>query len=144
MAAYHPGGSGVDLGGPAHVQGAIEGHWDRYPEAARHRYVRGSSGFTGFARGGRPSRASVEAFSLSAEGIVGQHKWRSWGSEQVASNFLVANSEDPILLPYSRYSNYWNEPTGPDGRFLHFAGTHRYSTSEYRRHTERAIAALLH
>ena len=143
MAAYHPGGSGVDLAGPAHVQGAIEGHWDRYPEAARHRYVRGCAGFAGFARGGRPSRASAEAFSRSAEGIVGHHKWRRWGSEQVASNFLVANSDNPVLLPYSRYSNHWNEPIGPDGRFLHFAGTHRYATSEYRRHTERAIAALL-
>jgi hypothetical protein len=143
MAAYHPGGSGIDLAGPAHVQGAIEGHWDRYPEAARHRYVRGCAGFAGFARAGRPSRASAEAFSRRAEGIVGHHKWRRWGSEQVASNFLVANCDNPVLLPYSRYSNHWNEPIGPDSRFLHFVGTHRYSNSEYRHHTERAIAALL-
>jgi hypothetical protein len=143
MAAYHPGGSGVDLAGPAHVQSSIEGHLDRYPEAARHRYVRGCAGFAGFARGGGPSRAGAEAFSLRAEGIVGHHKWCRWGSEQVASNFLVANSEDPVLLPYSRYSNHWNEPTGPDSRFLHFVGTHRYSNGEYRRHTERAITALL-
>jgi hypothetical protein len=142
MAAYHPGGSHVDLAGSAHVQASIEGHWDSYPEAARHRYIRGCAGFAGFARGGRPNRAAAEAFSRNAESIVGHHKWRRWGSEQVASNFLVANSEDPVLLPYSRYSNYWNEPTGPDGRFLHFVGTHRYSSSEYRRHTEQAIAAL--
>jgi hypothetical protein len=143
MAAYHPGGSGIDLAGPVHVQGAIEGHWDRYPDAACHRYVRGCAGFAGFARGGRPSRASAEAFSRRAETIVGHNKWRRWGSEQVASNFLVANCEDPVLLPYSRYSNHWNEPIGPDSRFLHFVGTHRYSNSEYRRHTERAITALL-
>lgn len=143
MAAYHPGGSKVDLAGPAHVQSSIEGHWDRYPEAARHRYVRGCAGFAGFARGGGPSRTSAEVFSRRAECIVGQHKWCRWGSEQVASNFLVANSEDPVLLPYSRYSNYWNVPTGPDGRFVHFVGTHRYSSGEYRRHTERAIGALL-
>jgi hypothetical protein len=139
MTAYHPGGSGIDPAGPAHVQTSIEGHLDRYPEAARHRYVKGCAGFAGFARGGRPSRARAEAFSRKAERIVGQNKWCRWGSEQVASNFLVANSEDPVLLPYSRYSNHWNEPIGPDSRFLHFVGTHRYSNGEYRRHTERAI-----
>ena len=142
MAAYHPGGSGIDLAGPVHVQGSIEGHWDRYPEPARHRYVRGCAGFAGFARGGGPSRASAEAFSRNAESIVGQHKWRRWGSEQVASNFLVANSDNPVLLPYARYSNHWNEPPGPDSRFVHFVGTHRYSNGEYRHHTERAINAL--
>jgi hypothetical protein len=142
MEAYHPGGSGVDLAGSAHVQSSIEGHLDRYPEPARHRYVRGCAGFAGFARGDRSTRAAAETFSRSAEGIVGQHKWRRWGSEQVASNFLVANSENPVLLPYSRYSNHWNEPTGPDSRFLHFVGTHRYSNNRYRRHTERAITAL--
>lgn len=142
MSAYHPGGSGIDLAGSTHVQGSIEGHLDRYPEAGRHRYVRGCAGFAGFARGGLPSRASAELFSRRAEDIVGRQKWRCWGSEQVASNFLVANSEDPVLLPYSRYSNHWNEPLPPDSRFLHFVGTHRYSNSEYRRRTEQAIAAL--
>ena len=142
MAAYHPGGSGVELAGSTHVQSSIEGHLDRYPETARHRYVRGCAGFAGFARGGRPSRASAEVFSRRAEGIVGRHKWRRWGSEQVASNFLIANSEDPVLLPYSRYSNHWNEAPGLDSRFVHFVGTHRYSNSEYRRHTERAITVL--
>jgi hypothetical protein len=143
MAVYHPGGSDLDLASSVHVQASIEGHWDRYPDAAHHRYVRGCAGFAGFARGGRPDRAAAEAFSCRAEGIVGRQKWQRWGSEQVASNFLVANSEDPILLPYSRYSNYWNEPIGPDRRFLHFVGTHRYSNSEYRRQTERSIAALM-
>jgi hypothetical protein len=142
MAAYHPGGSKVDLAGPVHVQGAIEGCWDRYPEAARHRYVRGCSGFAGFARGGRASRASAEAFSRNAEKIVGQSKWRRWGSEQVASTFLIANDEDPVLLPYSRYSNHWNEPISPDSCLVHFVGTHRYSNGEYRRYTKRAINML--
>ncbi len=142
MAAYHPRGSGIDPAGPAHVQLSIEGHWDRYPDAARHRYIRGCAGFAGFARGGAASRASAEAFSCAAETIVGRDKWHRWGSEQVASNFLVANSADPVLLPYARYSNYWNEPPGLEARFLHFVGTHRYSTGEYRRRTIEAIGVL--
>ncbi len=142
MAVYHPGGSGIDPTGSAHVQASIEGHWDRYPDAAAHRYVRGSAGFTGFARGGVASPASAAAFSRAAADIVGAEKWTRWGSEQVASNFLVANSIDPVLLPYARYINYWNEPPAAGAAFLHFVGTHRYSTGEYRRRTRAAIAAL--
>lgn len=143
MAAYHPSGSGIDPAGPAHVQASIEGHWDRYPDAASHRYVRGSAGFAGFAHGGAASRESAEAFSRAAEGIVGAEKWKRWGSEQVASNFLVANSANPALLPYARYINYWNEPPAEGAGFLHFVGTHRYSTDEYRRRTADAIKALM-
>jgi hypothetical protein len=139
MAAYHRAGSRIDP--DAHVQLAIEGQWDRYPDPAVHRYVRGCAGFAGFARGGF-ARPDAEAFSRNAEGIVGRDRWRRWGSEQVASNFLIANSADPLLLPYDRYLNYWNEAPGPDARFLHFVGTHRYSTSEYRDRTREAIAAL--
>ncbi|HET8612906.1 MAG TPA: hypothetical protein VFL92_09090 [Sphingomonas sp.] len=140
MAACHPEGP-VDPAGPVHVQLAIEGNWRRYPDAARHRYVRGCAGFAGFPRGG-PGRAAAEAFSRNAEAIVGREVWRRWGSEQVASNFLVSNSPDPLLLPYDRYANYWNEAPGADMRFLHFVGTHRYAKGEYRRRTRQAIAAL--
>ncbi|MFC7542848.1 hypothetical protein ACFQU2_29940 [Siccirubricoccus deserti] len=141
MATYNPRGSRVDPAGPAHVQSSIEGNWDQYPDPGAHRYVRGCSGFAGFALGGF-KRAEAEAFSRNAEAIVGHDKWRSWGSEQVASNFLIANSRDALLLPYDRYSNYWNEAPGADMRFLHFIGTHRYSTGEYRTRTRQVIAAL--
>jgi hypothetical protein len=141
MAAYHPPGSAVAAIEASHVQGAIESRWDRFPDAAGRRYVRGCAGFAGFARGGF-ARADAEAFSRAAEGIVGAAKWRQWGSEQVASNFLVANSAGPVLLPYARYSNYWFEPPGADARFLHFIGTHRYSGPEYTERTRQAIAAL--
>jgi hypothetical protein len=141
MAHYHPGGRVAGSVGSAHVQGAIESRWDLYPDAGAHRYMRGCAGFSGFARGGF-ARADAEAFSRAAEGIVGPEKWRQWGSEQVASNFIVANSADPVLLPYARYMNYWNEPPGADTRFLHFIGTHRYSGREYTERTRAAIAAL--
>ncbi|HEY0270543.1 MAG TPA: hypothetical protein VGC10_06105 [Sphingomonas sp.] len=138
---YHPAGSAVEPIDSAHVQGAIESRWTLYPDAAARRYVRGCAGFAGFARGGF-ARADAEAFSRAAEGIVGGAKWRRWGSEQVASNFLVANSPDPVLLPYARYANYWLEALGADARFVHFLGMHRYSGSEYTNRTRQAITAL--
>ncbi|WP_419826524.1 hypothetical protein [Sphingomonas sp.] len=141
MAAYHPQGSGIDPSGPAHIQSSIEGNWDRFPDAAAWRYVRGSAGFAGFPRGGA-GRDAAEAFSAAAAEVVGAQKWRRWGSEQVASNFLVANGAHPVLLPYARHLNYWNEAPPADAAFLHFVGTHRYSTGEYRRRTIEAIASL--
>lgn len=141
MAAYHPHGSRIDPHGDAHVQGAIEGNWHLYPDGGRWRYVRGCAGFAGFARGAF-APYSAECFSRAAERIVGGAKWRRWGSEQVASNFLIANAPDPVLLPYAGYANYWREPVPDDVRFLHFVGTHRHATDEYRRATIRAIERL--
>ena len=126
----------------AHVQAAIESRFAAYPDAAGHRYVRGCSGFTGFARGGPLGRAEAERFSLAGEALVGRERWREWGTEQVASSFLLANEAGTLPLPYARYTNYWKEPIGEDARFLHFLGTHRYSDAEYRQRTRQAIDSL--
>jgi hypothetical protein len=74
--------------------------------------------------------------------LVGADRWTEWGTEQVASNFLLSNEAGMKPLPYERYLNYWNEAPGRDARFLHFVGTHRYSTGEYCARTRQAIAAL--
>jgi hypothetical protein len=128
--------------GRHHIQAEIESRYATYPDAARHRYLRGCSGFTGFARGGPSGRAEAEAFSLAGTDLVGAQRWTEWGTEQVASSFLLANEPGMRPLPYRRYLNYWNEPPDPDARFLHFVGTHRYSTAEYRRRSAREIARL--
>jgi hypothetical protein len=132
-------------GAPAgrhHIQVAIESRFGDYPDAASHRYVRGCSGFTGFARGGPSGRAGAEAFSQAGAALVGQERWTEWGTEQVASSFLLANEPGMRPLPYRRYLNYWNEAPNPDARFLHFVGTHRYSTAEYRTRSEEQTALL--
>lgn len=125
-----------------HVQHHAELNLEHHEDAASHFYVRGCSGFTGFSRGCRMTRADAESFSRFEEGRVGRSKWESWGSEQVTSNFLVANSGEPVLLPYARYRNYWGD-TVPEGTsFLHFVGTHRYSQMQYARYTQQAIHTL--
>ncbi|WP_454886127.1 hypothetical protein [Sphingomonas oryzagri] len=128
--------------GRLHIQTAIETRFADYPDAAGHSYVRGCSGFTGFARGGRSGRAEAETFSLAGAALVGPDRWAEWGTEQVASSFLLSNEPGMRPLPYRRYLNYWNEPPNPDARFLHFVGTHRYSTDEYRRRSAEQIALL--
>jgi hypothetical protein len=128
--------------GHHHIQAEIESRFASYPNAAGHRYVRGCSGFTGFARGGPSGRAEAEAFSLAGEAQVGKERWTEWGTEQVASSFLLANEPGMTPLPYRRYLNYWKEPPNPDARFLHFVGTHRYSSAEYRQRSAEQIALL--
>lgn len=131
-----------------HVQAAAEAAIGSVaiPSPAQLRYVRGCSGFAGFAPGG-PGRSLAEAFSRAMDDAIGRAHWSRWGSEQVTSNFVIANGRDPLLLPYDRYLNYWNAAlfgrgTLPDAAFVHFIGTYRFHGDAYLTATRRAIAAL--
>ena len=55
--------------------------------------------FAGFAPSGE-GRRIAEAFSREATALLGAERWAQWGSEQVTSNFVIANQPDPLLLPY--------------------------------------------
>ncbi|OJW69834.1 MAG: hypothetical protein BGO57_16990 [Sphingomonadales bacterium 63-6] len=126
-----------------HVQGATEEILPQIhaglPQPSY--YVRGCAGFAGFAPGGL-GRKSAEDFSREAEAILGHESWKRWGSEQVMSNVIVANEGEPVLLPYDRYLNFWNEQLPADTRFAHFIGTYRFHLGAYAEATRRAIAAL--
>lgn len=104
-------------------------------------YIRGCAGFAGFAPGGR-GREIADGFSVAAGNLLGAETWAEWGSEQVMSNVIVANEGQPLLLPYSRYLNFWNEPVEARAAFVHFVGTYRYHRGAYSRAARQAIAAL--
>jgi hypothetical protein len=125
----------------SHIQQVVERQLDRHPEADSRFYVRGCAGFAGFARG-CGMKSAAEAFSRFAQALVGPDKWASWGSEQITSNYVVANSGDPLLLPYSRYRNYWGDAVPSEACFLHFVGTYRYAGPAYRDYTAAALTAL--
>ncbi|WEK46011.1 MAG: hypothetical protein P0Y56_13375 [Candidatus Andeanibacterium colombiense] len=135
---------GLDpLSPTTHVQGAAEELLPqalaRLPQPAH--YVRGCAGFAGFAKGGA-GREMAEQFSRDVEAIVGRESWKRWGSEQVTSNVIVANEGEPVLLPYDRYLNFWNEPLPAGTAFTHFIGTFRFHRGAYAAATRKAIAAL--
>lgn len=129
--------------GRKHVQSALEQAIDRIviPGQRELRYVRGCSGFAGFAPSGA-GRGLAEAFSREAERLLGAKQWAQWGSEQVTSNFVIANEAAALLLPYDRYLNFWNEPIGPNTGVVHFIGTYRYHRGAYLDAARRAITAL--
>src|SRR3954453_14852348 len=101
----------------------------RYPGGDRLHYVRASSGFAGFAKGGF-SRADIGAFHEVMEGLVGE-RWREWGSEQCGSNFAIANSPKPVVLPYPEYASFERRVRRQQAKFLHFIGRYRYVEGYY-------------
>lgn len=115
--------------------------FDRYPDAGRLRYVRGSSGLAGFSRGGF-TRAKLEMFHREMEALVGPERWREWGTEQCASNFAVANSAGACVLPYPAYTSFF--PGGPRdaAKFFHFIGSHRFDDDYFADRCRREIDEL--
>lgn len=113
----------------------------RLPEAQKRRYVHASAGFGGFSRDAF-KMDDLLWFSSQMSSILGSQRWAQWGSEQIASNFLLANAPHAEVLPFPRYACF--EPNLPVGEraFLHFIGTHRYERGEYRRQAALALLDL--
>ena len=105
------------------------------------RYVRGSSGFAGFAVGAF-SRQPLERFSSEIEKIIGVRKWDEWGSEQVSSNFMIANAPDPVILKAPRYANHFTDVDISQAAFVHFVGACRYDKGNYLRLSRRVLDEL--
>lgn len=118
--------------------------FDQYPDAVNLKYVQGSSGFAGFAKGGY-SRALIEGFDRNMRAMLG-NRWLEWGTEQTASNYAIANSPNAIVLPYPKYANFGPEcnETGLDSyTFLHFIGTYRFLDLTFATLGQRVINELL-
>ncbi len=118
----------------------VEGRFSDHPDAQMLRYVRGSSAFVGLSQGGF-HRQQIERFYRELEPLFGD-RFQEWGSEQVGSNFAVANSPNATVLPYPSYANYEPGFHG-DAKFVHFYGTHRYMNGVYARQGRRVIDHLM-
>jgi hypothetical protein len=121
-----------------HIQILAEASLDRLPGSESARYVRGCSGFSGFAQGSF-SRAQLKAFSQTMGGILGE-RWAAWGTEQFSSNFMVSNSPRACVLPHPKYCHPGRERAGTV--FLHFIGYVRFTTGRYARAARETCAAL--
>lgn len=104
---------------------------DSLPQAEARNYVHASSGFAGFAKAAFRLEDLEEFSGLMRERLA--HRWNEVGSEQIASNYMLANAPNAEVLPLSRYACF--EPHLPPGgrSFLHFIGTYRFRDGEYRR-----------
>lgn len=112
-----------------HVQNRAEAALDNLGLPPETRYVRGCSGFTGFPKN-TDMRERLVDFSERMRGKLGT-EWNSWGTEQVTSNFVVANLSDARVLPYPRYAS--SHHTKSDSVFFHFIGSVRFRNRHYER-----------
>lgn len=124
-----------------HVQARFESRLGQADAAPGWRYVRGCAGFAGFAAGGAGRDRARQFLALLVD-LIGEDSKPIWGTEQIASNFHIANEPDPLLLPSRRYLNYWGEPIGPEAAFVHFVGTHRFARGAYAAKSRAAIGAV--
>jgi hypothetical protein len=113
-----------------HVQTIAELALDKLGDANA-RYVRGNSAFAGFAPG-QHDRARLRRFSERMSSVIGAGKWSEWGSEQVASNFMVANAAGGYVLPFERYRYFSPGHPISEAVLLHFIGTYRFAGGVYR------------
>lgn len=91
------------------------------------RYVRGCSGFAGFARGAI-HEAEVMALSERMHAALGE-AWSRWGTEQFSSNYLIANAPGAVVLPHPMYTT--PNRAGPYTVFVHFIGSQRFTSDAY-------------
>lgn len=124
------------------VQAVCERAFDQLPEAPVLKYLRGNAGFVGFARGSL-QRDRIAWFSDLMRRISGP-QWDEWGSEQLTSNLLIANADNPLPLPPPRYVSYWAHAgiRYEKSSFLHFIGPYRYANGLYLRTAKRVLAGL--
>ena len=125
-------------------QAISERSLEQFPNSAELNYVRGCSAFAGFARGSF-NRDDVEHFSRNMEVVCGSPKWHEWGSEQVTSNLIVANSSKAGVLPFPKYASYHALPGIDYGQFsfIHFMGGHRFENDCYSTFSRHVISRLM-
>jgi hypothetical protein len=127
-----------------HVQAIVERGMADLPDHGNYRYIRGNAAFAGFVRGSF-TRQDMERYSETMISICGREAWNQWGSEQVTSNLVVANSQGGTFLPQRRYCGYYPERDIDYARepaLIHFIGLHRYEKGFYARLARRLIEAI--
>jgi hypothetical protein len=122
----------------AHIQGIAETEMVNagLPENAR--YVRGCSGFTGFPRSTEMQGAMID-FSQRMTDKLGAD-WKRWGTEQVTSNYLVANAAGTVVLPFPKYGT--PDCATAETAFFHFIGSMRFINSKYETTSRHAIRLI--
>ena len=83
----------------------------------------------------------LRAFSDAMHAALGA-RWDEWGTEQVASNYAVANAGAAGSLVPPTYVNHTPEAALEDARLVHFYGTHRFRGGRYLAAARAAVARM--
>jgi hypothetical protein len=125
-----------------HIQVKAEKNFYKLKEYESMKYVRGSAAFSGFAQESF-TLTKLENFSNNMYEILGKD-WHKWGTEQITSNFLVANSFHSKMLPLPKYSDYYppHNISYEHSNFIHFSGPYRWANAFYIKKAFAAIDAI--
>jgi hypothetical protein len=130
----------VDPAIDLHVQMFAELHFSKLEGSENLNYVRGCAGFSGFPKDSFNKKFIID-FSQKMETEIGS-KWRTWGSEQVMSNVVVANLDKAAVLPHPKYCDC-NNMKVPYTCFIHFIGDCRFKRSIYAKLAQNEIRKLM-
>lgn len=121
-----------------HIQVKSERVLDKLDGEYISNYIRGCSGFCGFAKNSNLEELII-GVSTKMSSFLGQEEWSKWGTEQVTSNIAISSFEDSIILPWPKYQNfgfpfYSKNHTDYIGKtsLIHFIGTNRHKSNLYR------------
>ena len=121
------------------MQGTIERTIASYNLPAQARYVRGCSGFTGFPASDTMTDELLQ-FSKIMQARHGK-RWEEWGTEQITSNYLVANARNTTVLPFLSYGT--PDVLHAESIMTHFIGFMRFTSDKYRVATIQTIRQLV-
>lgn len=124
--------------GPHHIQPIVEASMTTSNLPAHARYVRGCSGFTGFPKS-NTMMDELLAFSRAMHARHGK-RWAEWGTEQITSNYLVANAHGTSVLPFLSYGT--PDVIHDKSILTHFIGSMRFTSGKYRSATLQAVQQL--
>lgn len=122
-----------------HVGMDAEASLDKMPRSEERMYVHASSGFAGFARG-MFSLMDLESFSQEMSKLLGWERWQQLGSEQIGSNYILANAPGAIVLPSRKYACFSPDEDHSEAAVLHFIGEVRHIGGTYKRRAGEFIA----
>ena len=111
-----------------HVQCVCEINLDAFPKFDSMKYIRGCAGFSGFPRHGFSKEDLLEISAIFSARLG--EKWPVWGSEQAASNLLLANMKGVQVLPLRFYDSV--ERYSELLKLVHFIGSCRFDGGVYR------------
>lgn len=122
----------------AHIQAVAETEMTNVGLPADARYIRGCSGFSGFPQS-TTMRETLLDFSRRMSGRLG-NDWKSWGTEQITSNYIASNMHGTAALPFPKYGTP-EDATG-DTAFFHFIGSMRFINNRYEATSLQAIRMI--
>lgn len=121
-----------------HVQALAEYALRKLTPDMPQRYVRGCAGFSGFPPDAK-LRERLLSFAAQMKALLAE-RWSDWGTEQFASNYLIANYPRAQVLPLPRYcAAVQSDPTTV---FIHFIGYCRFTNLSYSRHAQSILSGL--